>query len=135
MFELGRDPLSGFRAIKIGLDPARNLLYERLDARTENIFARGLVEEVSALLATGVPADAKAFESLGYKQAVQVVEGRLSGEEALASTQVETRQYAKRQATWFRKEEGVHWLKGFGDDAGVHDEALEIVRKELKTDP
>jgi tRNA dimethylallyltransferase len=133
MFELGRDPLNDFRVIKIGLDPARNLLYERLDARTANIFARGLVEEVRALIAGGVPADAKAFESLGYKQAVQVVDGRLSREEAMLSTQLETRQYAKRQATWFRKEEGVHWLKGFGDDAGVQDQALEIVRRELAT--
>jgi tRNA dimethylallyltransferase len=102
-----------------------------LDARTTNIFARGLIEEVRALLAAGVPADAKAFESLGYKRAVQVVQGRLSREEALSSTQIETRQYAKRQATWFRKEEGVHWLQGFGDDALVQDQALEIVRKEL----
>src|SRR5260370_31725849 len=122
MFGLGRDPLTGFRPIKLGLDPARNLLSERLDARTASIFARGLVEEVRALLAAGVPADAKAFESLGYKQAVQVGEGRLSREEALASTKIETRQYAKRQATWFRKEEGVPWLKGFGDDAGVQDQ-------------
>ncbi len=133
MFELGRDPLSGFRPIKLGLDPPRNLLHERLDARTASIFARGLVEEVRALLAAGVPADAKAFESLGYKQAVQVVEGRRSREEALASTQIETRQYAKRQSTWFRKEEGVHWLKGFGDDAEVRDQALQLIRKELKT--
>ena len=133
MFELGRAPLGDFRAIKLGLEPARNLLYERLDARTANIFARGLVEEVRALLAAGVPADAKAFESLGYKQAVQVVEGRLSREEALASTQIETRQYAKRQTSWFRKEEGVHWLKGFGEDAGVQQQALEIVQSELKT--
>jgi tRNA dimethylallyltransferase len=131
MFALGRDPLSGFRPIKLGLDPARSLLHERLDARTANIFARGLIEEVRALLAAGVPADAKAFESLGYKQAVQVLQGRLSREEALSSTQIETRQYAKRQATWFRKEEGVHWLQGFGDDALVQDQALEIVRKEL----
>jgi tRNA dimethylallyltransferase len=134
MFELGRDPLGGFRPIKLGLDPPRKLLHERLDARTANIFARGLVEEVRALLAAGVPPDAKAFESLGYKQAVQVVEGRLSREEALLSTQIETRQYAKRQATWFRKEKAVHWLEGFGDDARVQEQALKIVEKELKTD-
>src|SRR5260370_29653391 len=73
MFGLGRDPLSGFRPIKLGLDPPRNFLHERLDARTASIFARGLVEEVRALLAAGVPADAKAFESLGYKQAVEVL--------------------------------------------------------------
>jgi tRNA dimethylallyltransferase len=133
MFELGRDRLSGFHPMKLGLAPPRNLLHEKLNARTASIFARGLVEEVRALLAAGVPADAKAFESLGYKQAVLVVEGRMSVEEALSSTQIETRQYAKRQATWFRKEEGVHWLDGFGEESGVQGKALEIVRKELKT--
>jgi len=131
LFELGRDRLSGFRPIKLGLDPVRSLLYERLDARTASIFARGLVEEVRALLAAGVPADAKAFESLGYKQAAQIVQGGLSMEEAVASTRSETRRYAKRQATWFRKEEGVHWLRGFGDDPEMQDQALEIVRTEL----
>ncbi len=131
MFELGRDRLIGFRPIKLGLDPERSLLNERLDSRTASIFARGIVEEVRALLAAGVPADAKAFESLGYKESVQVIQGRLSMEAAVTSTLNETRQYAKRQATWFRKEEGVHWLHGFGDDPGVQDQALEIVRKEL----
>jgi tRNA dimethylallyltransferase len=131
MFELGRERLSGFRPIKLGLDPDRGLLNERLDSRTVSIFARGLVEEVRALLASGVPADAKAFESLGYKESVQVIQGRLSMEAAVTSTQNETRQYAKRQATWFRKEEGVHWLHGFGDDLSVQDQALEIVQKEL----
>jgi tRNA dimethylallyltransferase len=131
MFELGRERLSGFRPIKLGLDPDRGLLNERLDSRTVGIFARGLVEEVRALLASGVPADAKAFESLGYKESVQVIQGRLSMEAAVTSTQNETRQYAKRQATWFRKEEGVHWLHGFGDDLSVQDQALEIVQKEL----
>jgi tRNA dimethylallyltransferase len=134
MFELGRAPLTGFRPVKLGLDPERKLLQERLDARTATIFARGLVEEVRALLAAGAPADAKAFESLGYKQAVEVVEGRLSQEEALSSTQIETRHYAKRQVTWFRKEKTVHWLEGFGDDARVQEQALKIVQKELKMD-
>jgi tRNA dimethylallyltransferase len=131
MFELGRDPLSGFRPIKLGLDPERGLLNERLDSRTASIFARGLVEEVRALVAAGVPADAKAFESLGYKESVLVIQGRLSVEAVVTSTQNETRQYAKRQATWFRKEEGVRWLHGFGDDPAVQDQALEIVREEL----
>jgi tRNA dimethylallyltransferase len=131
MFDLGRDRLSGFRPIKLGLDPARAALFERLDARTEQIFARGLVQEVRALIAAGVPADAKAFESLGYKQSVEVIQARLSVEEAITSTQTGTRQYAKRQSTWFRKEPGVLWLKGFGDDSEVQEDALRIVREEL----
>jgi tRNA dimethylallyltransferase len=127
LFERGRAPLTGFRPIKLGLDPPRELLYARLQARTSAIFERGLVDEVRRLLASGVAPGAKPFESLGYKQALQVVEGTLTPEQALESTQLETRRYAKRQITWFRKEHGMHWLPGFGDDARVQAEALAIV--------
>jgi len=130
LFEKGRAPLSGFRPIKFGLDPARELLYRRLDARAIGIFERGLIEEVRQLLGAGVPRNGKPFESLGYKQALQVVEGFLTPEEALQSTQLETRRYAKRQLTWFRKEPDVHWLHGFGDDASVQKEALAIMAQQ-----
>jgi tRNA dimethylallyltransferase len=127
LFGKGRTPLRGFRPIKLGLDPPREQLYQRLDARAIGIFERGLIEEVRQLLAAGVLADAKPFESLGYKQALQVLEGRLSQEQALQSTQLETRRYAKRQLTWFRKEPDVHWLHGFGDDTRVQETALSII--------
>jgi tRNA dimethylallyltransferase len=130
LFERGRAPLTGFRAIKLGLDPPRELLNARLNDRTRAIFERGLVDEVRHLLDVGITRGAKPFESLGYKQALQVVEGRLTPEQALESTRVETRQYAKRQLTWFRKEHGVHWLAGFGDDARVQAEALAIMESE-----
>jgi tRNA dimethylallyltransferase len=127
LFSQGRDPLTGFRPIKLGLNPPRALLNQRLDARTIRIFEAGLVEEVRVLLSSGVSRDAKPFESLGYKQAIQVLEGRSTFEHALRSTQLETRQYAKRQATWFRKEPDVHWLEGFGDDPHLQAKALAIV--------
>ena len=130
LFERGRAPLTGFRAIKLGLDPPREQLYERLNERTRLIFERGLAEEVRHLLAAGISRGSKPFESLGYKQTLQVVDGSLTFEEALESTQLETRQYAKRQITWFRKEHGVHWLAGFGDDPRVQAEALAIVKRE-----
>jgi tRNA dimethylallyltransferase len=130
LFERGRAPLTGFGPIKLGLDPPRELLYARLNARGSAIFERGLVDEVRALLAAGVAREAKPFESLGYKQALQVLEGSLTREQALESTQIETRRYAKRQTTWFRKEPGVHWLSGFGDDARVQAEVLAIVERE-----
>jgi tRNA dimethylallyltransferase len=130
LFERGREALTGFRPIKLGLDPPRELLYARLHARTTAIFERGLVDEVRHLLAAGVARGAKPFESLGYKQALQVVEGSLTPEQALESTQLETRRYAKRQITWFRKEHGVHWLPGFGDDPPVRAEALAMVERE-----
>jgi len=130
LFERGRAPLSGFGPIKLGLDPPRELLYARLNARASAIFERGLVDEVRQLLEAGVSRGAKPFESLGYKQALQVLEGSLTIEQALESTQLATRRYAKRQITWFRKENGVHWIAGFGDDLGVQAEALAIVQRE-----
>lgn len=128
LFERGRAPLTGFRAIKIGLDPPRELLYERLNARTRSMFEHGLVDEARHLLAAGISREAKPFESLGYKQALAVLDGTLTPEQALESTQIETRRYVKRQLTWFRKEQSVQWMFGFGDDPGVETKALAIVR-------
>ncbi len=131
LFERGRAPLAGFAPLKIGLDPPRELLYARLSARGTAMFERGLVDEVRHLRAAGVAREAKPFESLGYKQALRVVEGSLSLEQALESAQMETRRYAKRQLTWFRREQGVHWLPGFGDDARVQAEALAMVERAI----
>jgi tRNA dimethylallyltransferase len=131
MFERGRSPLAGFRPIKIGLDPPRELLYERLNERAGKMFESGLVEEVRRLLSAGVPPEAKPFESLGYKQALQIVQGLITVEQALESTQLETRRYAKRQRTWFRNEPGVHWITGFGDEPPVQMEALALLRRSL----
>ena len=130
LFSQGSEPLTGFRPIKLGLHPARALLNRRLDARTVRIFETGLIQEVRNILSSGVASDAKPFESLGYKQALQALQGRLTGEQALQSTQLETRQYAKRQTTWFRKETDVEWLEGFGDDPEVQAKALAIVLRE-----
>jgi tRNA dimethylallyltransferase len=132
MFERGQTPLTGFRPIKIGLDPPRDLLYARLNERALKMFDSGnLPDEVRSLLSAGVPPEAKPFESLGYKQALQMVQGRITLQQAMESTQQETRRYAKRQRTWFRKEHGVHWMEGFGDDPRVQAEALLIVRSEF----
>lgn len=130
-FQRGRDGLRGFRPCKIGLNPPRALLYQRLDARTTGMFEHGLIEEVQGLLARGVPPGAKPFESLGYKQALQTIEGRLTREQAVAATQLETRRYAKRQLTWFRKEHGVRWLDGFGDESSLQRNALSLLTSEF----
>jgi tRNA dimethylallyltransferase len=129
LFERGRAPLSGFRPIKLGLSPPREMLFARLNTRTRGLFDHGLVDEVRRLLSAGVPLGSKPFESLGYKQALQVVQGQLTEFQAVESTQQETRRYAKRQITWFRKEQGVHWIEGFGDDPRVQAEALAIVER------
>jgi len=129
MFERGREALSGYRPVKIGLDPSRDLLYARLNERASLMFDGGLLDEVRGLLSSGVPAEAKPFESLGYKQALEMLQGRITAEQALESTQLETRRYAKRQLTWFRKEQGVHWIAGFGEDPQVQAEALAILQR------
>jgi tRNA dimethylallyltransferase len=128
IFERARVPLAGFLPIKIGLDPPRGLLYSRLNDRARAMFDRGLVEEARSLLAAGVSPNSKAFESLGYKQAMELLRGEISQDRAIESVRTETRRYAKRQLTWFRKEPGVHWIRGFGGDPQVAAEALAMVR-------
>jgi len=131
MFADNREPLIGFRPVKIGLNPKRDLLYRKLDSRTNAIFERGLVQEVQDLLASGIASKVKPFESLGYAQALQVVQGIITEEQAIESTKLETRRYAKRQMTWFRREADVHWLEGLGDEAAVQEQALTIIRGRL----
>ena len=127
----GRKPLKGWHAVKIGLIPPREDLYERVHARTDAMFARGWMEEVRGLIESGVPEDAKAFDFIGYRELRKVLRGEMKVEEARAAIQQATRRYAKRQMTWFRREKGVHWLAGFGDEPGIQEEALERVRAEL----
>ena len=120
-------PLEGFAIVKLGLDPDRTELHRRLEARTSAMFEYGLVEEVRGLLAHGAAGDEKPFESLGYKQAVLYLRGSLTREEAITSTLIETRQYAKRQWTWFRRDYAIHWLRGFGDEAEIIAQAAQAI--------
>ena len=114
MFRQGRAALSGYRPLTIGLDPPRDQLYPALDRRAQAMFEGGLVEEVSAILARGFDAACKPFESHGYKQALQLLRGELSPQQAIFYTQRNTRRYSKRQMTWFRQQPGVEWFRGFG---------------------
>ncbi|MEZ5403693.1 MAG: tRNA (adenosine(37)-N6)-dimethylallyltransferase MiaA [Bryobacteraceae bacterium] len=113
----GRDRLEGCRRLLFVLDPPREALYERIDARSRALFHAGLVDEVRTILSRGYRRDAKPFESLGYVQALGVVDGRLTIEEAIAETAMMTRRYAKRQRTWFRKEPDAIWIADFGENA------------------
>lgn len=124
LVERGRDALTGYRILKLGLNPPREMLYARLDERARRMFAGGALEdEVRSLLAADVPPTAKPFESLGYAQALAVLDGQLTREQAVTGTQLGTRQYAKRQWTWFRRERDMQWLDGFGTDPAVIEEA------------
>jgi len=124
----GRDPLTGYRILRIGLDPPRTALYERLNARARTMFAEGLIDETRALLAR-YGETPRAFEALGYRQAQAVLRGEMSEPEALASTAQGHRNYAKRQLTWFRREPDVHWLPGFGDDPAIAAQAIDLVQQ------
>ncbi len=124
--EHGRAGLSGYRIIKIGLAPARAALYARINARTEAMMASGWVDEVRRMVAAGVPAGAKPFQFIGYRQLREHIEGRLPLSEAISSIQPATRRFAKRQMTWFRGERDVHWLPGFGDDPEIAAAALQL---------
>ncbi len=121
-----RDSLKGMATLKIGLSPDRLALYQRLDERSAWMFHNGLLAETRELLDAGFSPELKPLQSLGYKQAVQVLSGQMSIEKGIRECQAKTRQYAKRQVTWFRREADVHWLPGFGTEEGVRDSAREL---------
>ncbi|HKR83957.1 MAG TPA: tRNA (adenosine(37)-N6)-dimethylallyltransferase MiaA [Terriglobales bacterium] len=124
----GRDPLQGFRILRIGLDPPRAELYARINRRVAAMFDRGLVEETRHLLEK-YRDSARPFLSMGYREAKQVAKGELTLEAAFASVQQAHRNYAKRQMTWFRNEPDVHWISGFGNDLQVQQEAMIITER------
>jgi len=123
----GKDPLTGFRVLRIGLNPDRQRLYERINARANQMFEAGLVEETESLLQQfGEKKGVTALDSLGYKQASQLLHGELTRDQAIAAAQQGHRNYAKRQLTWFRREAEIVWLEGFGDDATIVERAAEL---------
>ncbi len=135
VFAAGRDAMEGFRVLKIGLFPDRDLLYARLALRMEKMFAAGLIEETAAILARGYRETCKPFESIGYKQALQAIKGELSPKDALFHATRETRRYAKRQMTWFRQEPGIETFAGFGDDPAIGAKVEARVAEFLAADP
>jgi len=127
--EKSRDPLTGFRLLRIGLSPPRAALYDRLNHRCAEIFAAGLVEETRGLMERFGPV--KAFDALGYRQALAVLAGSLDESEALQQAQQGHRNYAKRQLSWFRREPEVHWIEDFGDSSAALRWAISLVEANL----
>jgi tRNA dimethylallyltransferase len=125
------EPLTGYRVLKIGVDPDRASLYKLLDERTRQMFEAGLVQEIETLLQQGCTGDEKPFESLGYRQALAFIRGETSLERAIYLTQLETRHYAKRQWTWFRRDPEIKWLSGFGNSVPVIEQCSRILRRFL----
>ncbi|MDT5270349.1 MAG: tRNA dimethylallyltransferase [Acidobacteriota bacterium] len=101
------------------LDPPRTELYRRIDLRAEAHFRAGLVEEVRELLERGVPPEGSALGAHGYRRVVEYLRGCRTLESAIEQTKLDVRHYAKRQLTWFRRETGVEWVEGFGEDLSV----------------
>jgi tRNA dimethylallyltransferase len=122
-------PASAARLHVIALAPTRAELYERINRRAEEHFAAGLVEEVRRLLDRGVPPESNALGSHGYRRVVEHLRGERDLPAAIEQTKLDVRHYAKRQLTWFRREPGVHWFEGFGDDERVQEQVFSHVRE------
>jgi len=109
------------------LNPPRDLLYEKVNARTEAHFANGLVDEVKQLLADGVSDSNNALGAHAYRRVCEYFRGERDLASALERSKQDVRNYAKRQLTWFRGEENVTWLDGFGDEESVKDELFRLI--------
>jgi tRNA dimethylallyltransferase len=130
-WKLGRERLTGYRILRLGLNPPREQLYERINQRAAAMFDRGLIEETSRLMER-YGRECRAMGSLGYAQAATVMAGEMTREEAVAAAQQGHRNYAKRQLTWLRREPEMHWLAGVGSDDAVVAEAESLVEGHLR---
>jgi tRNA dimethylallyltransferase len=129
-WQQGRDALTGYRILRLGLNPPRPRLYERINHRAAAMFDRGLIEETDRLIARYGQA-CRPLTSLGYAEASAVLRGDLTREQAVSQAQQGHRNYAKRQLTWFRREPGMHWLEGCGGDSDITDQAIRLVSQHL----
>lgn len=129
-WEAERNSLKGFRILRLGLNPARSELYERIERRVDEMFKAGLVEETRQLLEK-YGESARPLGSIGYRQVLQLIRGELATAACVAAVQQAHRNYAKRQMTWFRREPDVHWLPGFGDSPVVQQAALNLIQENL----
>lgn len=127
LWKQGRPALAGFHILRIGLDPDRKKLYQRINQRAQQMFDRGLLDEARRLREK-YGDDARPLGALGYKQCVQLLRREIDAATALELAQQGHRNYAKRQMTWFRCEPDVAWLNGFGDDPVIQRKALALVQ-------
>ena len=99
-----------WRFVLFALDWPREILYSRIDARVDVMMADGLPDEVNRLLDSGVPADAQAMQGIGYKELIPVLREGAPMDEAVELIKRRSRNYAKRQLTWFRADKRIHWI-------------------------
>jgi tRNA dimethylallyltransferase len=129
-WQKGRDALTGYRILRLGLNPPRARLYERINQRAAAMFDRGLIEETDRLVAR-YGLDCRPLASLGYAEAIAVLRNELTREQAVAQAQQGHRNYAKRQLTWFRREPDMYWLEGCGSDEDVTAKAIQLISRHL----
>jgi tRNA dimethylallyltransferase len=129
-WQKGRNALTGYRILRLGLNPPRDRLYERINQRAAAMFDRGLIEETERLIARYGP-DCRPLTSLGYAEAMAVLQNKVTREQAVTQAQQGHRNYAKRQLTWFRREPNIHWLEGCGGDEDITEQALQLVAAHL----
>lgn len=130
LWKESRSPLTGFNVIKVGVGFPRQNLYDRINRRVRQMFEQGLLDEVLRLSRSGVSPECKGFEALGYRYAISVVQGGMELEEAVKLTQRDTRRYARRQLTWFRREPDIRWIERPGEETAALVTLVDILRSE-----
>ncbi len=125
-----RDAFTGYRWLKIGIDIPRKQLYERINQRVDEMFGSGLLDEVRELLQK-FSKQAHAFKAIGYKQALEYLEGTVPLPQAIEETKKESRHYAKRQLTWFRSDQEITWLDGSLGSDRLQERAGELISQWL----
>jgi tRNA dimethylallyltransferase len=126
-----RDSLEGYRWLKIGIRVPREQLYRRIDQRAEEMFRSGFLEEVQQLM-RGFPTECHAFKAIGYRQAIDYFDGKLTLEQTIEETKKQSRHYAKRQLTWFRSDPDITWLEAEPDLEALQTKAADLIGDFLK---
>jgi tRNA dimethylallyltransferase len=127
-FDETRSPIDDFRVLTIAVDMPREDLLPRITRRVDAQIAAGVIDEVTRLIACGVPATAHAFSGLVYRQVVEMLEGVRDLDSTRELIIRENMRYARRQLMWFRKEPGVHWIQGPGEGGRARQEAASLVQ-------
>ena len=123
-----------YDAVVFGLRMPRAKLYERINARVDDMVSNGLFEETKKLLEAGIPSEAQSMKSIGYRQAVQYYKGEMSKEEAIDKIKQYTRNFAKRQVTWYNKMPYIQWfdLENDFDYDQITEDMFQILVKKFK---
>ena len=106
---------SPYRTTMFAIDVDREILYDKINRRVDVMIEKGLVEEVKRIIAMGVQRDSTAMQAIGYKEILEYLDGKLTLDEASDKIKQGSRRYAKRQLTWYRRNEKIHWIKCIDD--------------------